>query len=408
MPTDRDRIREWFPALDADEVFLSNAGGSQVPSPVIDGIGDYLVSSFVQPGADYAASRRAGETVARARALVARLMGAEGAGHVALGASTSSLLSRLAEAVGRAGPGARDEIVVAESGHEANVGPWVRLADRGFRVRWWRVDPERQLCPLEALAELVGERTRIVALPHVSNLLGRVEDIAGATRLAHEAGARVAVDGVAYAPHRAMDVAAWDADWYAFSLYKVYGPHMAALYGSADAFAEVEGPNHFFVDPADPVAKFELGGVLHEGCAGLLGLADYLPAVAGRALDRQGEVDRATVLAAFAEMERLERPLQATLLDHLDAEPAVRRIGPGLDEDRVPTISFVHDRTSSREIAAAANEQGLGVRYGHFYAHRLAAALGLDPEDGVVRASLVHYNTPDEVERLIAFLDTVL
>jgi cysteine desulfurase family protein (TIGR01976 family) len=405
---DNDAIRGLFPALDSDVALLDNAGGTQVPRFVADRVRDYMLGSYVQPGADYETSRRATACVARAHELIALLMGAGGEGHVALGASTSSLLARLGHCYGRAGAGARREIVVAESGHEANIGPWVKLGERGFDVRWWRFDRERQECPLAALGGLLGPRTRLLALPHVSNLLGRIEDLGAAIRLAHDAGARVVVDGVAYAPHRAMDVAGWGADWYAFSLYKVYGPHMAALYGRADAFAEIEGPNHFFIPAADPVYRFELGGVLHEGCAGILGLADYLPLIAGRVLDRPGDLDRVTVEAAFAAMAALEQPLQTTLLDFLRSHPAVRICGPAeAGPDRVPTISFVHDARSSREIAVAANARGLGIRHGHFYAHRLAAALGLEPDDGVVRVSLVHYNSIDEIERLMAFLDTV-
>jgi cysteine desulfurase family protein (TIGR01976 family) len=406
---DTDEIRGFFPALDSPIALLDNAGGTQVPRLVADRVRDYMLGSYVQPGAGYETSRRATATVARAHGLIALLMGAGPEGHVALGASTSSMLARLGHCYGRAGAGARSEIVVAESGHEANIGPWAKLGERGFDVRWWRFDRERQCCPPEALGELLGPRTRLLALPHVSNLLGRIEDVGAAIRMAHDAGAKVVVDGVAYAPHRAMDVAAWGADWYAFSIYKVYGPHMAALYGRADAFAEIEGPNHFFVPAADPVYKFELGGVLHEGCAGVLGLADYLPLVAGRVLDRPGDLDRVTVEAAFAAMAALEQPLQTTLLDFLRSKPAVRICGPAeAGPERVPTLSFVHSARSSREIATLANERGLGIRHGHFYAHRLAAALGLDPDDGVVRVSLVHYNSHEEVERLMAFLDSVL
>jgi cysteine desulfurase family protein (TIGR01976 family) len=406
---DTTAIRGLFPALDSGVALLDNAGGTQVPRFVADRVRDYMLGSFVQVGADYETSRRATATVARAHELVALLMGAGEEGHVALGASTSSLLARLGHCHDRAGAGGRDEIVIAESGHEANIGPWARLGERGFAIRWWRFDRERQECPLEALGGLLGPRTRLLALPHVSNLLGRIEDIGAAIRLAHDAGARVVVDGVAFAPHRAMDVGAFGADWYAFSIYKVYGPHLAALYGRAEAFAEIAGPNHFFVPAADPVSKFELGGVLHEGCAGVLGLADYLPLLAGRVLHRPGELDRVTVEAAFAAMAALERPLQTTLLDFLRSHPRVRICGPAeAGPERVPTISFVHSSRSSREIAQAASEQGLGLRYGHFYAHRLASALGLEPDDGVVRVSLVHYNSLDEIERLMEFLDTVL
>ncbi|HUU21740.1 MAG TPA: aminotransferase class V-fold PLP-dependent enzyme, partial [Phycisphaerae bacterium] len=161
---DINAIRGLFPALDSEEALLDNAGGTQVPRFVADRVRDYMLESFVQPGADYETSRRATATVDRAHELVTMLLGAGGAGHVALGASTSSLLARLGHCIGRAGAGVRNEIVVAESGHEANIGPWVKLGERGFAVRWWRFDRVRLEGPLAALAGLLGPRTRLVAL----------------------------------------------------------------------------------------------------------------------------------------------------------------------------------------------------------------------------------------------------
>jgi cysteine desulfurase family protein (TIGR01976 family) len=402
----RTSLRGRFPGLAVGDLLLDNAGGTQVPREVADRVRDYMLRSFVQVGADYAAARTATGTVARARTVIETLMGA-GEGQVALGPSTSALCAMLADCYRRAPRSRRNEIVVAESGHEANVGPWLRLAREGFEPRLWRLDPAAQECPLEELERLVSERTLLVALPHVSNLLGRIERLAETVDVAHRAGARVVVDGVACAPHRAMDVAAWGVDWYVFSIYKVFGPHMSALYGSREVLAEVEGPNHFFVDRGDVPYKLELGGVLHEGCAGVLGLCDYLPAVAG--CGPEEPLRRETVVRAFSAVEALERPLAERLLEYLRARTDVRMIGPAeAGEARVPTVSFVHARRTSKEIAVAANAAGFGIRYGHFYAHRLASALGLDPNDGVVRTSLVHYNSPDEVERLIAFFDHFL
>jgi len=290
----------------------------------------------------------------------------------------------------------------------------------GVRVRFWNLDRTTQSQPICELEELLNERTKIVAFVHVSNLLGEVVDVADIARRAHHVGARVVVDGVAYAPHHAIDVAAWaidvaawDVDWYVYSTYKVFGPHMAALYGRADAIAELTGPNHFFI-PCDYVpGKFELGCISHEGCAGLLALGDYLAFLAGT----PGQpVTRETVTAAFevaASYERplpsYERPLQARLLDYLSRQPGVRIVGPAHGgPERVATISFVHDRVSPPEISAACDAAGIGMRHGHMYAYRLCEGLGIAPDPGVIRVSMAHYNTPDEVERLIAVLDGVL
>jgi selenocysteine lyase/cysteine desulfurase len=204
-----------------------------------------------------------------------------------------------------------------------------------------------------------------------------------------------------------MDVAAWDVDWYAYSTYKVYGPHMAVLYGQRAALEEIPGPNHFFVGRDEGAYYFEPGGPSHEGCAGLLALGDYVKLVAGA--DPGRPCDRAAVVAAGARFAAWERPLLERLLGYLSAKPGVRLVGsPVADAARVGTVSFVHERRSSREIAAAVNRTGIAVRHGHMYAWHLCEALGLDPQDGVVRVSFVHYNTLAEIERLIAVLDAVL
>lgn len=409
MP-DLTAIRARFPALASDTAFLENAGGSQVPREVAEAVARYMLTSYVQLDADYATSRRATEVVDRAHAFVRRLMGGDGSGEVILGPSCSVLCQRLADCyAGVLRPG--DEIVVAETAHEANAGPWVRLAARepGVALRWWRLDPDTLTCPIEALEDALSERTRLVAFPHVSNLLGEIVDVAAVTEAAHRAGARVVVDGVAYAPHRAMDVAAWDVDFYAYSTYKVYGPHMAALYGRRDALAELTGPNHFFIPAAAVPYKFELGGVCHEGCAGLLALGDYLRFLAGRPPEPDAELDRPTVAGAFDVMQACERPLQERLIEYLKGRPDVCIAGPAHGgATRVGTVSFAHRAKSSQSIARAAAARGIGIRAGHMYAYRLCAALGLDPDDGVVRTSFVHYNAPDEIERLIAVLDEVL
>jgi cysteine desulfurase family protein (TIGR01976 family) len=403
-PTDlRARIRSQFPALAGETIFLENAGGSQVPAVVADRIREYLLASYVQLGAGYPLSRRATELVREAHEFVRLLMGG-GDGVVILGPSTSALLQMLADCYGRMlKPG--QQVIVAESGHEANVGPWTRLERFGLEVRWWRIDPRTSSCSLGQLDDLLTESTALVAFPHVSNLLGEIADVAAITRRAHAAGARVVVDGVAYAPHRAMDVAAWNVDWYAYSAYKVYGPHMAALWGSRDASSELTGPNHFFIRGVP--YRFELGGVCHEGCAGILGLADYLKVVAG--VQEEETVDRRAVIRAFEAMTELEQPLQTMLLDYLGSRSDVRVVGPRADDlRRVGTVSFVHSRKSSREITEVVDRSGIAIRHGHMYAYRLCEALGLDPEDGVVRVSMVHYNTPEEVERLITVLEEAL
>lgn len=398
-------LREHFPSLKSGFAYLENAGGSQVPGGVAEAIARYMTTTYVQLDAGYPQSDAATENVAQAHRFANTFMGGDGVGQTILGPSTTALLHILANAYAMAmESGAR--IIAAETGHEANIGPWAALANRGFEIKIWRVNPSSFQCNLQDLERMLKERpTKIVALPHVSNLLGEIVDLHPIVELAHRYGARVVVDGVAYAPHRPIDVKAWGVDWYAFSWYKVYGPHMAALYGSTEALTEIEGPNHFFINRDTPY-KFELGGANHEGCAGLNALPDYLGVVAG--VPVQGEIKRDTVVEAMNAMAELEAPLQRRYVDFLKGKKGVRIVGPAhAESSRVTTISFVHEHLTPPEIVQHVNSKNMGIRYGNAYAFRLCKALGIDPATGVVRASFVHYNTLEEVERLCAALDEV-
>jgi cysteine desulfurase family protein (TIGR01976 family) len=396
-----DRVRAWFPALASGFAFLENAGGSQVPGTVADAICGYMTSNYVQLGAGYPQALRATATVEAAHSFMETFMNSEGVGKIILGPSTTALSHILAASYAETlKPG--DEFIIAETSHESNAGPWEKLRARGATVHVWRMDPDTFECSLEDLKNLLSDRTRIVAFPHVSNILGQVVDVPAIVKLVHDAGGRVVVDGVAYAPHHAIDVAAWNVDWYLFSTYKVYGPHMAAMFGRTEALAEIVGPNHYFI-PNDSVPhKFELGGISHEACAGLLATRPYLQFLARRHVD-----DRETVVKAFEAMEKLEQAPADRLLDYLRSKPAVRLIGNHSGK-AVGTVSFVHNRLSSAAISAEVDKHPIGIRYGNMYAYRLVTALGLNPDDGVVRVSVVHYNTVEEIDRLISVLETVL
>lgn len=441
----RERARECFPALAQPLVFLENAGGSQVPAMVAERVRDYFRNTYVQLGAGYPLSDACGAVVAAAHSFVLDLFhagdpepaapGEAERGIGVLGSSSSALVRTLAEAVQSVWkPG--QEIVIAENGHEANIGPWLRLGTGcGAQIRWWRVDPSMGDCTLDSLDAVLSENTGLVVFPHVSNLLGEICDVAEVTRRAHRVGARVVVDGVAFAPHRALAVGAWDVDWYVFSTYKTYGPHLGALFGKRQAFAGLRGPNHFFIAEEDLPYKFEVGGVSHEGCAALIGTQDYYaylaraawmpgapaagqPAIpAHRAADVAGTSARrmledtpscADLARVGACLRDLELPLQARLLRYLRERPDVRIFGPHDDgETRVGTISFRLEGLSAAEATRRIQARGFAIRHGHMYSYRLCKTLGIEPEDGVVRVSLVHYNTPQEMERLIETLDHV-
>eukprot|EP00884_Botryococcus_braunii_P011980 jgi/Botrbrau1/20783/Bobra.0156s0014.1 len=423
-----ERARAAFPYFNPSRnnpIFMENAGGSQAATCVVDAMCDYMRDTYVQLGAEYELSRRATATVDRAHRVVHDMMGAGEAGQVVLGPSSSQLYANVADAYRRAkvvGPG--DEIVVQESGHEANIGPWVRLAEAtGATLIWWRFLRQPPFSsPISDLEALLSPRTKVVAMSHVSNLLGEVADLPAIVELLRrqEAGGQpphLCVDGVAYAPHLAMDVAAWGVHWYGFSLYKTYGPHMAALYGSTEALAAVEtgAPNHYFLPRTKAQYAFELGGVAHEAAAGVAALPQYFALLAGALQDAEEELGRNLVEGAFGNIADMEQPLQDRLLDYLRSKPGVTIVGPpvGGRGRRVPTISFVVRDKSSADVAKAMVDRGVAVRNGHNYAHRLALGLtqaGVchDPEDGVVRVSMLHYNTISEVEHVIRVLEEIL
>ncbi len=396
-----ETVRVWFPALAQGFGFMDNAGGSQVPGVVADAVRDYMLYSYAQTGAEYPASKRASQTVHDAHDFIATLMGAGDAGKVILASSSSVLFRMLSHAYADVlKPG--DEVVVGMSGHESNISPWLLLERRGVTVRRWEPNEDTGVCELAALKDLLSSRTKVVAMVHVSNILGGVEDIKSCIAAAHAAGARVVVDGVAYAPHRAMDVARWGADWYTFSTYKVFGPHMAAMYGRSECFDELPSPNHPWVK--DFPYKFELGGALHEGCAGLVALKPFFNFLAGK--PEGAPFDRASVEGAFDAMAALEDPLTDKLLAFFDSKPLVRLVGP--KSNRVATISFTHPRWAPQELARRVIDARLGIKAGHFHSRRLLERLGVDPDTGVVRVSFAHYNSPAEVDRLIQALDPLL
>lgn len=395
MPAlDLARVRAAFPALASGFVFLDNAGGSQTLGRVADRVRDYLLTTNVQLGASYEVSRAASARVAAAAAAVARVVNAADPGEIVLGPSTTQLLGNLALAMrGQLRPG--DELVVSRAEHAANVGPWLRLAAAtGAVVRWWPVDPATHRLEPQGLTPLLSPRTRLVAFTHVSNLVGSIHDVAAITALAHAHGAHVVVDGVAYAPHRAIDVRGWDVDYYVLSAYKVYGPHLAALYGKRALLAALDGINHDFI--TDAPYKLQPGNLNFELAHGFAGVLDYLDDLGGPA-------------AAFDAIAAHEEALAAPLLAYLAARRDVRVLGePTADRARrVPTISFTVAGRAPAAIVEAIDRHGIGIRHGDFYARLLAADLDLAP-GGVVRVSMAHYNTPAEIARLIAALDAAL
>lgn len=402
-----DLVRAEFPALQDGCVYLDNAGGSQVLKRVADRVSDYLLTSSVQLGASYAQSQAAGERVLAARRSVAQLINAPADDEVVMGSATTSLMFLFTQALL---PGVKpgDEIVVTNTDHEANIGCWMRLRQAGAVVKVWEVNPQTLALDLADLDRLLSPRTTWVAMTHASNILGTVNPVAEVAQRAHAVGARLCVDAVAYAPHRLVDVQASGADAYVFSFYKVFGPHYAVLWLKRDLLLGLPSLNHYFIGPEVVPYKLQPGNVNYELSYGCIGISDYLVHV-GNTLGAIG-TERQKMQAAFDAFEAHENLLAERLLAYLRSKPSVRVIGhdSATNGQRVPTISFVAGQQSSEAIVRHVDQYGIGIRFGDFYAKRLIEALGLQAQGGVVRVSIAHYNTLDEIDRLIQHLDEVI
>ena len=398
------RIRAEFPGLQSDMVFMDNAGGSQTLRRVVDRIGDFLLNSNVQLGASYATSVKAGERVAESRVRAATFVNAARPEEVVMGGSSTALLRTLVQGLAHLfAPG--DEIVVTNMDHEANIGAWLDLAERGVQIRFWNVNQDSLQLEIADLQAVLTARTRMVALTYASNVLGGITPVQEAVRLAHAVGAMVCVDGVGYAPHRAVDVQALDVDFYVFSYYKVFGPHYAMLYGKYEHLLRMANLNHSFLAADDIPYKLQPGNQNYELGWGATAINDYLGDL-GASLGEVGD-ERARIVSAYAGIAAHEAELSGRLLSYLRGRNAVTILGdPTPDpERRVSTISFVVRDMPSEDVVRAVDRHGIGIRFGDFYAKRLIDALGLRQQGGVVRASMAHYNTLDEVDRLIRSLD---
>jgi cysteine desulfurase family protein (TIGR01976 family) len=406
-------VRGRFPALAGGWIFLDNAGGSQVLEHVADRVREYLLGTSVQLGATYDVSRLAGERVAAGLRAGAALVGAD-PGEIVLGSSTTQLLQNLARALastpGWIDPG--DEIVVTDSDHEANVTPWERLAaERGAALKVWRLRSDTLDLDPADLAGLLTARTRLVCFPHVSNILGTLNPVAEITRMIHERSegrARVCVDGVAYAPHRLVDVRAWDVDFYVFSLYKVFGPHQALLFGKRRHLLDLANINHVFIAQDAVPYKLQPGSVTYELAWSIPAIVEYLAELGGPG--RPEDTVRDRLERAFAAIALHEEQLVAPLLAYLAGKPGVRILGvPAADRARrIATVSFAVAGRDASEIPLHLDPYRIGVRYGDFHSRRLIQALSLAERQGVVRVSMAHYNTPEEIDTLIRRLDETL
>ncbi|MDH3402539.1 MAG: aminotransferase class V-fold PLP-dependent enzyme [Acidobacteriota bacterium] len=407
-PLDTTFVREQFPAFSepslADWAFFENAGGSYACRQVIDRLTTFYTKTKVQPYQPYPASQAAAAAMEESHVRLAAYLGV-GDDEIHFGPSTSQntyVLARALRPLWRDG----DEIVVTDQDHEANSGAWRRLAETGIVVREWTIDPATGALDPAALADLLGDRTKLVALPHCSNVVAEVNPLAEISALAHAAGALVVADGVAYAPHGLPDVAALGADVYLFSLYKTWGPHLGVMTVRRELLAAAANEGHFF-NAGVPRKRLVPAGPDHAQVAAAAGVADYLDLVDARHFAAAAApAERGRRLARLFQAH--ESGLLAPLLAWLRGRDDVRILGPDEPARRAPTVSLLPLRRGVAEVHRELTARRLMTGRGHFFAVRPLAAMGVATDPGVLRLSLLHYTTRDDVERLIAGLEAAL
>jgi cysteine desulfurase family protein (TIGR01976 family) len=406
-----DWIRGQFPAL-AQEVhgrpviFLDGPGGTQVPRRVIDAVGDYLACSNANTHGGFATSRRTDGTIGAARAAVADLLSCD-PDEVVFGPNMTTLTFAFSRALGRElKPG--DELVVTRLDHDANVAPWRALEECGAVVRV--VDIQEKDCTLDMadLARQLTPRTKLVAVCYASNAVGTVNDVAEIVRRAHAVGALVFVDAVHYAPHGPIDVRALDCDFLVCSPYKFFGPHMGALYGKRAHLTRLRA---YKVRPAADASPecWETGTQNHEGLAGVAAAIDYL-AELGRRITPGAASRRIALLAAMEAIRRYERWLGERLISGLLKISGLTFYGisdPTRFDQRTPTVALRLSGYRPQELSSYLGERGMFTWAGNYYALSLTERLGVESSGGMLRLGLVHYNTVDEVDRVLEALSKV-
>jgi cysteine desulfurase family protein (TIGR01976 family) len=401
-------IRAQFPAL-AEEVggrpavFFDGPGGTQVPQRVIDAIAAYLTHANANTHGGFLTSRRTDETIAAAHAAMADLLGCD-PDEVVFGPNMTTLTFAISRAIGRElGPG--DEIVVTRLDHDANVAPWVALTERGVTIRHVDIDVEDCTLDMDDLRRQITPKTKLVAIGYASNAVGTINDVAEVTRLAHSVGALSYIDAVHYAPHGPIDVRPLDCDFLACSPYKFFAPHMGALYGKREHLSRLQP---YKVRPAanETPDRWETGTKNHEGLAGVAAAIDYLAEV-GQRTGATGD-RRAVLRSAMNTIQAYERGLTERLIDGLLKVPGVTFYGiadPQRFGSRTPTVSVRIAGHTPRALAEALGERGIFVWDGNYYALSLSERLGVEADGGMLRIGLVHYNTAEEVDRLLAALE---
>ncbi|NIY75883.1 cysteine desulfurase-like protein [Thalassospira sp. HF15] len=408
---DMDYVQSQFPALANGWTFFDNAGGSQILTKALDRINSFLLDRNVQIGGSYEVSQKAAEALMDARKAAAQWVNASRPEEIIFGPSTTVLLQNLARAMrSQFQPG--DEIVVTIGDHESNIGPWVALEEFGINLRFWEPDVTTGRLTLDGLKAVMSDKTKLVCVTHVSNIIGEINPIREFADYAHANGAKICIDAVAYAPHRAVDVQAFDADYYVFSLYKTYGPHGALMFGKYDLLLELDTLYHYFYGKDKVPGKLEPGNPSYEMAYSVCGIVEYLVELGEKAMgDKSGTGStRDKIVAAYDAITHQENDLTERLLRYLRGRNDCVIIGQDDNRDgtRIPTIAFRFDNRNAEDICKAIDAENIAIRFGDFHSRRLVEYMGLSDNAGVVRVSMVHYNTIDQVDRLTAAFDRLL
>ncbi len=398
-----DRVRASFPALQRDEqfVFFDNAAGAQIPQLVLDAVNQHLVHCNVQRGGRYEKSREVDATIIRARESAALLLNASDPNEIAFGMNATSFIRVVSLAIGQT-LSHRNEFILTDMDHEANIATWLALEKDGAKFKWWKMREDGNL-HTEDLGPLLCPQTRLVACTVASNALGSVVDVSGAAKLAHEAGAELFLDCVHYSPHGLIDVQAIDCDYLVCSGYKAFSPHMGFLWGKLELLRKLPTFREDFI-PDEPPGKIEAGTFIYENVAGFDAAVRYLETIARLMDDNSGDLEtsrRSSIVKAMCAVRAYEASLSLELLRTLTNCGATVY---GINDEsrlgqRVPTFCFNLAGVLPATVTETLSRDGIAVRDGHMYAPRLMRRLGLPLDTGAVRASLVHYNTVAEIHR---------
>ncbi len=408
---DVDYARSKFPAfkdeLSKDWIFCENAGGSYVPENVINRLNKFMTSTKVQPYAEYAMSKIAGEQMDSAIELFANMINAQ-KNEILIGGSTSInlyVLSNALKSLIKSG----DEVIVTNQDHEANISPWRRLEEVGAKIVEWKINSINGELEIETLEKLLNKKTKILALTHCSNIVGSINNLKKITKIAHTFNTIVIGDGVSYAPHGFPDVKELDVDFYTFSLYKTYGPHLGLLYGKESILKNLPNQNHEFLKGQYPYT-LNPGGPNHEELASIIGIFEYMLEI----YDHHFQNKELNILEKIKNINYLiskhEEFIANPILEFLHENKNVNLIGKNIikEKNRAPTIAFTVKDMQSEIIAKKLVEKNIATRNDNFYAWRCLKALGINTDDGVIRISLTHYNTIQEAEKIINTLDQIV